>query len=367
MYTLSLEVVNQCNLNCKYCYLGEKKNRKMPKDTAKSAMDLSIHEARKQRDKTLVIYFIGGEPMLAFELIEFCVDYASKKGLESGLSILFSTTTNGTLLDQEKVRFLIQHNFDLKVSIDGTEEVHNLNREYYHHKGSYKDIISKLPLIWEYEKKTEKICHVANVITTNNCNSLYENMLHLTDLGFKIVESTINIYSTWSEEDFNRLCVQMEKAFVFYSNIRRHGKNIYWKYFEDRISNLFTLSHFFGCKAGLISIYVTVDGIIYPCTEIDEMVKVGDVSEGLDVDKIRSFVKLNCSTNESCIKCSEFTHCRVCGCIMNNYEVHRDFYKPITINCNMTKFIFNLLRSNLSSTQQEAFKQYYQKRSIGHV
>ncbi len=25
MYTLSLEIINKCNLNCTYCYLGEKK------------------------------------------------------------------------------------------------------------------------------------------------------------------------------------------------------------------------------------------------------------------------------------------------------------------------------------------------------
>ena len=24
MYTLSLEIINKCNLNCTYCYLGEK-------------------------------------------------------------------------------------------------------------------------------------------------------------------------------------------------------------------------------------------------------------------------------------------------------------------------------------------------------
>ena len=29
MYTLSLEIINKCNLNCTYCYLGEKKNTYM--------------------------------------------------------------------------------------------------------------------------------------------------------------------------------------------------------------------------------------------------------------------------------------------------------------------------------------------------
>ena len=37
MYTLSLEIINKCNLNCTYCYLGEKKNTYMRTCTGRSA------------------------------------------------------------------------------------------------------------------------------------------------------------------------------------------------------------------------------------------------------------------------------------------------------------------------------------------
>lgn len=367
MYTLSLEIINACNLNCKYCYLGEKKNKKMMEDIAKSAMDIAIHESKKQSDKTLIVYFIGGEPLLAFDLLKFCVGYILEKCDNNGLIALFSTTTNGTLLDQEKVNFLIKHNFDLKISIDGTEDSHDLNRKYYNHQGSYKDIVSKLPLIREYEKATGKLCHGANVITPSNCSLLYENMRHLSDMGFKIVESAIDIYSEWSEEHFCSACNQMEKAFAYYSGIKSKGEKVFWKYFEDRIENLYTAVNFFGCKAGLISIYITADGNIYPCTEIDGEVMIGNVAEGLNVDKIRSFMRCNHSKNDACMKCPEINHCKACGCIMNNYEVNKDFYKPVAINCKMTKFIFHLLRNKLSPSQQRAFERYYQKRSVTHA
>lgn len=363
MYTLSLEIINECNLNCKYCYLGEKKNKKMTEDTAKSAMDIAIHEAKKQNDKSLIVYFIGGEPVLAFDLLKFCVEYTIKKCHENGLTPSFSTTTNGTLLDRDKINFLIKHTFDLKISIDGIEDSHDLNRKYYNNQGSYKDILSKLPLIWEYEKATGKICHAANVITPNNCNLFYDNIRHLTDIGFRIVESAVDIYSEWSEENFDVICKQMEEAFANYCGRKSKGEKISWKYFEDRIENLYTSVVFFGCKAGLISIYVTAEGNIYPCTEIDENVMIGNVFEGLDVGRIRSFVRCNHSENDECINCPEVSHCKACGCIMNNYELNKDFYKPIEISCKMTKFIFQLLRSKLSSSQQAAFEKFYQKRS----
>lgn len=64
MYTLSLEIINKCNLNCTYCYLGEKKNTYMSLETAQKAIDIAVHEANKQHDRTLMVYFIGGEPLI---------------------------------------------------------------------------------------------------------------------------------------------------------------------------------------------------------------------------------------------------------------------------------------------------------------
>lgn len=69
MYTLSLEIINKCNLNCTYCYLGEKKNTYMSLETAQKAIDIAVHEANKQHDRTLMVYFIGGEPLMAFNLM----------------------------------------------------------------------------------------------------------------------------------------------------------------------------------------------------------------------------------------------------------------------------------------------------------
>ena len=80
MYTLSLEIINKCNLNCTYCYLGEKKNNIHEfRNGLKKAIDIAVHEANKQHDRTLMVYFIGGEPLMAFNLMKDVVDYAKKK------------------------------------------------------------------------------------------------------------------------------------------------------------------------------------------------------------------------------------------------------------------------------------------------
>ncbi|RDY30268.1 radical SAM/SPASM domain-containing protein [Lachnotalea glycerini] len=362
MYNLSLEIVNQCNLNCTYCYLGEKKNHRMSKDIALKAMDIAIHESKKQYDKSLLVYFIGGEPLMAYEFMVFCTNYIKKKCEEYDLYAYFSTTINGTLLNQDKINFFIKYNFDLKISIDGIADTHDLNRAFYDSRGSYKEIITKLPFIWEYEEKTGKMCHVANVITTNNYYNLLDNLIHLTNLGFKFVESGIDIYSKWDENDIEKLCKQLEISFDYYKKMKEEKSKAYWKFFEDRIQNLYSEVHFYGCKAGLISIYVTVDGYIYPCSEIDERVRIGSVWKGLNVEKIRSFINYKMTQNKECLECEDLRHCKASGCIMNNYEVNKDFFKPISISCFITKFFIEMIRTKLSTEQQEAFLKYYQKK-----
>lgn len=106
MYTLSLEIINKCNLNCTYCYLGEKKNTYMSLETAQKAIDIAVHEANKQYDRTLMVYFIGGEPLMAFNLMKDAVGYTKKKCQETNLICKFSTTINGTLVTDEIIDFL---------------------------------------------------------------------------------------------------------------------------------------------------------------------------------------------------------------------------------------------------------------------
>ena len=119
MYTLSLEIINKCNLNCTYCYLGEKKNTYMSLETAQKAIDIAVHEANKQYDRTLMVYFIGGEPLMAFNLMKDAVGYTKKKCQETNLICKFSTTINGPLVTDEIIDFFVENTFEVKVSLDG--------------------------------------------------------------------------------------------------------------------------------------------------------------------------------------------------------------------------------------------------------
>ena len=185
MYTLSLEIINKCNLNCTYCYLGEKKNTYMSLETAQKAIDIAVHEANKQHDRTLMVYFIGGEPLMAFNLMKDAVDYARKKCQETNLICKFSTTINGTLVTAEVIDFFVENTFEVKVSLDGPEYVQNLNRRDYAGNGSFEKIIKNLPLLRKYEQETGNQISVASVVTSNNYQYYAESFQFLLDLGIK--------------------------------------------------------------------------------------------------------------------------------------------------------------------------------------
>lgn len=114
---ITLQVTQGCNFRCKYCIYSEETNQKqrshsqesMSLETAKEAIDFLLEHSIDS--KNINISFYGGEPLLAFDLIKDIVDYV--EDLFKGKKISYNITSNGTLLDEEKIQFLIEHDFSL--------------------------------------------------------------------------------------------------------------------------------------------------------------------------------------------------------------------------------------------------------------
>lgn len=56
MYTLTLEITKRCNLKCRYCYV-QKNEDMMQLDVGYKSIDISLRQAKKTNDKTLLIYY----------------------------------------------------------------------------------------------------------------------------------------------------------------------------------------------------------------------------------------------------------------------------------------------------------------------
>ena len=150
---LILQVTQQCNLRCEYCaysgiYEGNRThaNKNMDFETAKQAMDFFLAHSIESPD--IVAGFYGGEPLLRFDLIKKCVEYLENK--VEGKQLRFNMTTNGTLLTEEKMDFMVKHDFSLAISLDGSKEEHDACRKFANGKGSFDVIIQNVK---NFEKK----------------------------------------------------------------------------------------------------------------------------------------------------------------------------------------------------------------------
>lgn len=93
---------------------------------------------------------------------------------------MFSITTNATIFNYEIVTFLIEKQFALKVSIDGSKEINDRNRISSIGYSVHDKIIDNLKYIRLFQERTGRYVQVTNVITQNNYESYYESLVYLT-------------------------------------------------------------------------------------------------------------------------------------------------------------------------------------------
>ncbi len=118
-----LNVTHACNLACTYCFAGgDRPGPLMSEETALRALDLI------DRRSPIDVAFFGGEPLLAWPLIRRVMEVAQSRAKARGVGAKFHITTNGILLDEEKLQFISTQPCSLLVSLDGPEAIHNASR-----------------------------------------------------------------------------------------------------------------------------------------------------------------------------------------------------------------------------------------------
>ena len=112
---LMLLLTTACNLNCLYCYRGDKdRPQSMPREVALKSFLLAAAAGRPFH-----VQLTGGEPTLEPELIEWVADTIRKAGWPATIAL----QTNGTLLDYSLIRVCQKYDIQIGVSWDGPPEI----------------------------------------------------------------------------------------------------------------------------------------------------------------------------------------------------------------------------------------------------
>ncbi|MDD4981686.1 MAG: radical SAM protein [Candidatus Omnitrophica bacterium] len=118
-----LMLTYQCQMGCSYCRM-DRSHPEMPAETLYKAIDLLLTSPEQEVE----LQFFGGEPLLRFDLIKKGISYAEKEKRKVNKKIRYLVTTNGLLIDKEKLDFLSGYNVSFLLSIDGDERTQKANR-----------------------------------------------------------------------------------------------------------------------------------------------------------------------------------------------------------------------------------------------
>lgn len=150
----------QCNLACKYCFLGnndiEKRNsfllESMSKETADQAINFFVRQIElsgiNPKDSRPVLIFYGGEPLVNYNILVYVAEKLnSMRDLNPFVSnIEMSMVTNGILLTEERILKLKELGVGIGISIDGFTALDNQNRIDLSGKPVFDRILDTLDL-----------------------------------------------------------------------------------------------------------------------------------------------------------------------------------------------------------------------------
>ena len=372
---ISFPPVHRCNYACKYCFAdtGEK-YKEFIKDFSDDILDDMLKfiysDFSKDSHKIRYDFVSGGEPLLNFNFIKkFLCKRKKLDDIYNKTSSVFMAT-NGSLLTEDIVKFLDEHNVDIGISIDGDPSIHNANRVWKDGSGTYTQTINGLTLV-QNSTNSNKIKDIWGLtVLTKKHTSIVNILAHLKSLKIKRCQikfvRSIDKLVGFSLEDYNQLEAMYLELFSLLKAMIKEGnidtllmilnENDYFA--KHLLTLILRKAKLFRCGAGKNKISICANGDIYPCDSFVgiSQFKIGNVNNGIDSNSYgyRILSKITCLE----------THCGscwakiICGgdCYYNSYIHSGEIVKPDPLVCKMNKFFIENAVSLLCMIQQTDMK-----------
>jgi len=303
LQTLVLNLTNQCNLSCQYCYefgadkvaTPSGKPKFMNFETAKASVDFLLQQSAGRRG--VHITFFGGETLMNFPLLQNVVIYARDRADEQGRSIDFSMTTNATLLTPAIIEFLSENRIGVTVSMDGPADLHDKLRVFANGRGSY-GIIE--PRVRELIQKHRTRPITARVTLTSGVTDVIRIFRHLKndlgfhEVGFAPVTTSPNQLYAINDRGMDDVLAQFHQLADEYLEYALRGEMHGFSNVSDTLSELYqgvNKSHPCGAALGLVG--VGPSGDIAPCHRFvdSDTHALGHISTGIDREKQNDFLR----------------------------------------------------------------------------
>ena len=122
-------VTLRCNETCVYCHASRADMTATHTDMTPEIADRTVETIFKTTNPSITIEFQGGEPLVAFPIMKRVIERAREANKTAGKKLEFTMVSNLSLLDDEKLEYLVANKVQICTSIDGPEHLHDKQRK----------------------------------------------------------------------------------------------------------------------------------------------------------------------------------------------------------------------------------------------
>lgn len=314
--TMVLNVTNQCNLSCTYCYeYGEDKivqteNGRQPKmmtvETARDSVDFLLRESGHDAHMT----FFGGETLLNFKVLKTTVAYATEQAAALGKTIDFSMTTNATLLSPEVIEFLAEHRFGVTISMDGPPDLQNKFRVFHNGAGSYDVMAPKVKALIARHRSRPIGARVTLTKDTLDVRRIYQHLtedIGFWEVGFAPVTASPDRPHAFGDEGFEQVLSEFRALAQDYLAAALEGRHHGFSNVRETLGEIHKgASKAWPCGAGFGLLGVSTAGDVALCHRFagSDDHKLGTVRDGIDRVRQTEFLDSHHVSNK--------TDCQTC-------------------------------------------------------
>ncbi len=121
-------VTLRCNETCVYCHASRANMDAVQTDMTPEIGEKVVDLMLQSTSPSVTLEFQGGEPLVNFPVMKHIIDYALAKNRAYGKGLEFTMVSNLALMDEEKLKYLVDHKVQICTSIDGPEALHTKQR-----------------------------------------------------------------------------------------------------------------------------------------------------------------------------------------------------------------------------------------------
>lgn len=299
----------------------------------------------------VILEFIGGEPLLEIELIDYFMDYFAYEAFRLNhrwaIHYTISMSSNGSLYGTQKVQNFVKKyrgRCNIAITIDGTKKLHDTCRMYPDGRGTYDDVERNIQLYFQNGgSHTTKV-----TIAPENIKYLCEASLHLFNLGYSHLYCNVVFENVWSIEYAKELYSQLKNLADIMLDQKLYENHFQAMFSEDIGKPLNETENTNWCGGDGHMLAISPDGKCYPCLRYMDYcfsikerkpLIIGNIYDGID-SECSGLCDLKCITRRSqstdeCWNCPIAKGCSWCSAY--NYEINGTANKRCTFHCIMQK------------------------------